>query len=59
MARLSDEFGIRLALRTLFDSGSIAGVAQAVEEALREEISAMSPDQVAHALAQIHARGGG
>jgi acyl carrier protein len=58
-ARLSDEFGIRLALRTLFDSGSIAGVARAVEEALREEISAMSPDEVAHALAEIHARGGG
>jgi len=59
IARLGDEHGIRLTLRTIFDSGSIAGIARDIERALREEISAMSPDEIAQALAEIRAHAGG
>jgi amino acid adenylation domain-containing protein len=59
IARLSDEFGVRLALRSIFDSGTIAGVAQEVEAALRAEIDAMSPDEIAEALEEIRAQVGG
>jgi amino acid adenylation domain-containing protein len=53
-ARMNATFGVDLALRAVFDTPTVAGVAELVEARIWEEIEQMSEDDVLRSL-EIHA----
>lgn len=50
--RIRATFGIELSLRDIFDKASLAELSSAVADQVRIEITAMSPDEIATALAE-------
>ncbi|MFE1149928.1 amino acid adenylation domain-containing protein [Streptomyces albidoflavus] len=54
IARIRDAYDIRLAPRTIFDRPTVAGLAEAVEEAVRAEIAALTDAELASARKEMH-----
>ncbi|MFF1422985.1 amino acid adenylation domain-containing protein [Streptomyces sp. NPDC058280] len=52
LARLREEFAIELPLRRLFEATTVAGLAEAVSEALEADIAQLSDDEVAGLLSR-------
>ncbi len=55
IARISDQFGLALGLRTLFDNPTIAGLALALEDLILAETSALSEDEATQLLGELDA----
>ena len=53
LARLSDLFGVELSLRVLFDSPTVAGVTDEVEQALMAAISSLSDAEAERQLSEL------
>lgn len=58
IARIRETFGVDLPLRSVFESPTLAQLAQQIETVLATKIGAMSADEVQHALIQAHSVGG-
>jgi acyl carrier protein len=52
IARIQDTFGLDLPLRTVFDSPTVAQLAQQIETLMVKNINQMSEDEARHALQQ-------
>jgi amino acid adenylation domain-containing protein len=58
IARIRDNFGVDLPLRSVFESPTTAQLAQQIETVIATKIGAMTADEVQHALEQPNYRGG-
>ena len=52
VARVRDEFGVELKLLDVFDAPTVAELGQKIEQALTDQLAAMSDEEVDAALAQ-------
>ena len=53
IARIRDEFGVSLDLRTVFDSPTVAGLSAKIEEAILSKIEAMTEEEAQLLLSQL------
>ena len=53
IARIRDEFGVSLGLRTFFDSPTVAALSAKIEEAILAKIEAMSEEEAQSLLSQL------
>jgi acyl carrier protein len=53
IARIRDEFGVSLGLRTVFDSPTVAGLSAKIEEAILSKIEAMTEEEAQLLLSQL------
>jgi amino acid adenylation domain-containing protein len=58
IARMRDNFGVELPLRSVFESPTPALLAQEIERLMATKIGAMSEDEIQHALKQATSVGG-
>jgi hypothetical protein len=56
IARVGDQFGVSLGLRTLFDHPTIAGLALELENLIRAETSALTDEEAARMLDELDTR---
>ncbi|MFI0979468.1 amino acid adenylation domain-containing protein [Streptomyces sp. NPDC021093] len=54
IARVREEYDIRLGARTLFDQPTVAGFARAVEEAVLAQIASLTDEELADAHREFH-----
>lgn len=58
IARIRDNFGVELPLRSIFESSTIALLAMEIERLMISKISEMSADEIQRALEHTNSRGG-
>jgi acyl carrier protein len=57
IARIQDTFGVDLSLRSVFESPTVALLAQQVENLIMTRLETMSEDEIQRALAQVPSGG--